>query len=183
MIQTSFFSSEQKSMNGVVVHVDDGDTAVVVDEEGERLDIRFYGIDTPETKNDKLGWDAQPYSADAKAFTMRMIKDQVVFVRLKGEQTYGRSVGEIFVNGQSVSRELARAGLAWWNKKYQKDDLDIARLVSEARDARKGLWADNSPVAPWKWRKTKGGTVEADDDNTLMAKLKSLFNRDFQPDE
>ncbi|WP_299631786.1 thermonuclease family protein [uncultured Roseobacter sp.] len=185
MTQAEYFSFRRiTSMNGIVVHVDDGDTAVVVDENGERLDIRFYGIDTPETRNIDLGWDAQPYSSEAKEFTKRMIEDKTVFVRLKGEQTYGRSVGEIFINGQSVSRELARAGLAWWNKKYQGDDLDIAQLVSDAREAQKGLWADKSPIAPWKWRSTKGGTVEADEDSsTLIARLKQLFNRSFQPDE
>jgi len=31
----------------------------------------------------------------------------------------------------------------------------VEGLENEARDGKKGLWADPHPVPPWEWRKTK----------------------------
>ncbi|MFC1706956.1 bifunctional metallophosphatase/5'-nucleotidase, partial [Planctomycetota bacterium] len=46
-----------------------------------------------------------------------------------------------------------RVGLAWWNKKYSWDDEDLERLEAAARRARRGLWRQQNPVAPWVWRR------------------------------
>ncbi len=143
-------------LNGVIVKVADGDTATILTANEKYFEIRFYGIDTPETKNPKYGWPAQPFSKEAKAFTKKMIAGKIVSIRLKGDVTYGRLVGEIFIDGRSVNRELVRAGLAWWNKPYAKNDLDIARLAKKARKKKNGLWAGNNPISPWDWRNNKG---------------------------
>lgn len=138
-------------VNGIVVSVTDGDTAVVETTHQEILRVRFYGIDAPETEN-RL-WPAQPYSGESKAFMANLIGQQSVTVRLTGEQTYNREVGEIFVDGQSASRELIRAGLAWWNSKYAPLDTDLKRLEATARERKIGLWAEANPVPPWEYRK------------------------------
>jgi len=79
-----------QSLNGIVIDVSDGDTATIITTEDEHFEIRFYGVDTPETKNTYLGWEAQPFSSEAKEFTKNMIDGKEVFVRLKGDVTYGR---------------------------------------------------------------------------------------------
>jgi endonuclease YncB( thermonuclease family) len=144
-------SSPQASsyLNGKVVRVLDGDT-VLVDIDGRKtwLEIRVYGIDCPEQAWPER-WPAQPQSEHAKTFTARLVLERKVTVRLTGDKSYHRQVGEIFVDGQSLGRELLRAGLAWWNKKYAPHDLDLARLEATARRARKGIWAASKPVAPW----------------------------------
>lgn len=138
--------------NGVIVAVDDGDTVVVQGLNGERKKIRFYGVDTPESE--WIGkWPEQPYSQVAKAFTASYLSDQQVSVRLTGDSTYSREVGEVFVNGYSVSKELVRQGLAWWNSKYAADDLDLKRLEDAARKQKYGLWKDSNPTPPWEWRR------------------------------
>lgn len=54
------------------------------------------------------------------------------------------------------------AGLAWWYRKYSKeqpaDDLpkyEKAELGAQSRQ--QGLWGDKSPIAPWDWRKGDHG--------------------------
>jgi endonuclease YncB( thermonuclease family) len=144
-------SSPQASryLNGKVVRVLDGDT-VLVDIDGRKtwLEIRVYGIDCPEQAWPER-WPAQPQSEQAKTLTARLVLERKVTVRLTGDKSYHRQVGKIFVDGQSLGRELLRAGLAWWNKKYAPHDLDLARLEATARRARKGIWAESKPVAPW----------------------------------
>ena len=48
--------------------------------------------------------------------------------------------------------------VCWWYRKYAPGDMVLEQLEREARDARKGLWADPHPVPPWAWRKRKKQT-------------------------
>lgn len=138
--------------NGIVVEVKDGDTVVVQGQRGERRTIRFYGVDTPESRW-KGHWPEQPYSQVSKAFIVSYLLGNQVNVRLVGELTYSREVGEVFVNGKSMSKELVRQGLAWWYTKYASDDLDLKRLEDTARLKKYGLWKGSNPVPPWEWRR------------------------------
>lgn len=50
------------------------------------------------------------------------------------------------------------AGLAWWYRKYGKEQLpQDANAYENAQDQaharRAGLWVDPQPTAPWDWRK------------------------------
>ena len=89
-------------------------------------------------------------------FTREMVEQKIVTARLKGDVTYGRFVGELYRDGRSLNRELVRAGLAWWNKSYERYDLDYQRLEADARTRRVGLWSQSAPVPPWKWRRGTG---------------------------
>ena len=151
--------------NGIIIDVMDGDTArlkltmgeghPVVDGDGDGIVyIRFAGIDTPESKG--RSWPAQPKSGEAKQLAEELLLDKMVTARLKGDRTYGRAVGEIYVNGVSANRELVRRGLAWWNKKYEEFDLDYERLQEAARDEGIGIWEENNPTPPWVWRRIGG---------------------------
>ncbi len=137
-------------MNGKVVSVTDGDTAVVATRTGKSLRVRFYGVDAPERATDE--WPTQAYAERAKQFMQQLLADRAVTVRLTGERTHGREVGEIFVEGRSASRELLRAGLGWWNTKFARPDGDLERLEEAARLSRVGLWQDADPLPPWRYR-------------------------------
>lgn len=133
-------------VEGRVAYVNDGDTAVV-DVAGRSLRVRFYGVDAPERQN--RDWPAQPYSRVATNFMQALIGGRAVRVRLTGERTHAREVGEVFVNGRSASQAIVAAGLAWWNERYARGDRELQRLQAEARAARRGLWQQARPVAPW----------------------------------
>ena len=70
---------------------------------------------------------------------------------------YGRTVADVILpDGRVLNRELVTVGLAWWYKRYSKDE-SLGQLEAAARTARRGLWADPDPVPPWCWRKMKNG--------------------------
>ena len=73
-------------------------------------------------------------------------------MRLTGQRTYKREVGEIFLREQSVSAASVAAGLSWWNKKFARKDRRLEELQAAARAARRGLWRDRNPVPPWEHR-------------------------------
>ena len=56
-------------------------------------------------------------------------------------------------NGMNLNHELVKQGWCWWYKKYAPGDTVLEGLEHEAREAKKGLWADPQLVPPWEWRK------------------------------
>lgn len=138
-------------LSGVVVNVYDGDT-ITVSSNNKITKVRLYGIDAPENASPGK-WPAQPYSEKAKAFIAGIILNKFVTIRLKNERSYNRELGEVFYNGYSINREVVRAGLAWWNSKYEPYDMDLKNLQDLAKTQKKGLWHEGDPVTPWDWRK------------------------------
>jgi endonuclease YncB( thermonuclease family) len=131
-----------------VTRVRDGDT-IEVRRTGETIRVRVFGIDCPE--------HGQPWSSRARQRTADLVGNRDVTIRVKDHDRYGRTVGEVILaDGRSLGVELVREGLAWDYHFYSKDPV-LARLEAEARAARRGLWADPHPVAPWDFRHGKGG--------------------------
>jgi micrococcal nuclease len=147
--------------NGTVHKVLDGDTLQLKLSMGRQMlkddiddgivTVRFSGIDCPESRRGDA-WPEQPFAAEAKAYALEMLRGKTVTARLSGDVTYNRFMGEVFVDGRSASRELVRAGLAWWYRSYNEFDLDYQRLQEQAKAAKRGLWTQESPIAPWTWR-------------------------------
>jgi micrococcal nuclease len=67
---------------------------------------------------------------------------------------YKRTLAEIILpDGRNLNQDLVRAGLAWWYQRYARRETALQDLEQEARDAKRGLWIDPNPVAPWNWGK------------------------------
>ena len=126
-----------------VVGVKDGDTIVVLRDK-EQIVIRLQGVDAPEK--------TQAFGQKAKELTSDMVAGKDVTGRPVAKDRYGRTVAFIDIGGHSLNEALVEAGLAWHYRQYDKtkrlDDLESA-----ARDAKRGLWADANPTAPWEFRR------------------------------
>lgn len=129
--------------DGQVVAVIDGDTiGVMLD--GKETRVRLYGIDAPEK--------SQPHGMDAKAALSGMIFGKVVRIEDHGQDRYGRKIGRIHCQDRDINLELVRDGWAWWYVDYAKRDSELSSAEAEAREARRGLWADPDQIPPWEWR-------------------------------
>lgn len=129
------------------VAVLDGDTVLVWREAGARpMKVRLADIDAPE-KGQDFG-DASKQSL-AKLLSGRQVRIDPVAV-----DAYGRLVAWLYSDGDagSVNAELVRRGMAWEYSLHHRN-LEYLRLQDEARRARRGLWAQQNPVAPSRWRK------------------------------
>ena len=130
--------------NARVVGITDGDTISTLCG-GLETKIRLAGIDSPEER--------QPYGKRAKSFTADLAYGQYVAIVEKDKDRYGRIVADVILpDGRNLNQELVRTGLAWWYARYAPEDETLKALEAEARAARRGLWADSEPVAPWEWR-------------------------------
>jgi endonuclease YncB( thermonuclease family) len=115
--------------------------------DGKAQKIRLYGIDTPESK--------QAFGTKAKQFTSQLAFGKSVTIYSKGVDRYNRVLGWVFVGRTCVNAELVQNGLAWWYKQYSPKETKLQQLEQEARTAKRGVWADKMPVAPWDWRRNK----------------------------
>ncbi|WP_447973818.1 thermonuclease family protein [Nitrospira sp. Kam-Ns4a] len=129
---------------GRVMSVTDGDT-ITVREGSRQVRVRLNGVDAPEKR--------QAFGRRAKQLTAELVFGQTVTVREHGQDPYGRVIGDVGLpDGRILNEELVRAGLAWWSCRYSRD-THLAELEREARAARRGLWADSSPIPPWDFRR------------------------------
>lgn len=141
-----------EQFTGKVVGITDGDTIKVL-RDGKEVRVRLYGIDCPEK--------GQPFGQKAKQATSNLAFGKLVTVRDHGTDRYGRLLGEVVLpDGPVLNQELLRSGFAWWYKQYVKDKT-LEHLEAEAREAKKGLWADANPTPPWDWRKKRRAREES----------------------
>ena len=75
-----------------------------------------------------------------------------VEVRKLGVDQYDRVLGEVFLNGKNLNKELLREGLAWWYEKHARDRTDYCDLQDEAKREGRGLWSDPDAIPPWEFR-------------------------------
>lgn len=129
-------------LSGKVIGISDGDTLTVLVDK-KPVKIRLDGIDAPESR--------QAFGTKARTKLSELAFGKIVRVEAKDKDDYGRTIGIVFADGVNVNAEMVKAGLAWHYKRYSMDS-ELDRLEREARQAKRGLWADKSPVEPWKYR-------------------------------
>ena len=143
-ILLSFIATE--TYTAKVIGVTDGDTIVVLTSENKQVKIRLEGIDCPESKQD--------YGERAKQATVKLCFGKEVTVKKSGEDVYKRTLAYIYVGDVCVNNELLKLGMAWHYKQYNKDQ-ELAKLETEAREKKIGLWSLPNPTAPWDFRHNK----------------------------
>lgn len=134
---------------GRVVGVTDGDTVTLLVDGRVQHKIRLSGIDAPEK--------AQPFGQRAKQRLSSLVYGKTVTAVGIKQDRYRRLIAKLLVDGQDANLEMVASGYSWHYKKYESeqtaaDGMAYAQAERDARLARRGLWADVSPVPPWDYR-------------------------------
>jgi endonuclease YncB( thermonuclease family) len=146
-----------QTLEGKVVGVADGDTMTILGAGNRQTRVRLQGIDAPESR--------QAFGQDSKRNLSDLVFNKQVVVEYEKTDQYGRTLGKVLIGGRDVNLEQVKAGLAWHYKHYQGDQSPADRRLyadaeTEARSARRGLWADAAPIPPWDFRRGKRVAVE-----------------------
>ncbi|MCA6430843.1 MAG: thermonuclease family protein [Cytophagales bacterium] len=144
------FQTENKTIQGKVVAVLDGDTIDLLDG-NNTVRIRLNGIDAPEK--------SQAYGQASKKYASQWLFGKHVRVRVHNQDKYGRSIGDVYVGEDWFNYISVANGFAWHYKQYSKDE-QLADAEALAKAAKLGLWKDNNPTPPWEWRKSKKDLVD-----------------------
>ena len=130
--------SEGPDQSGFTVRsVVDGDTVSLDD----GRTIRLAQVDAPETN--------QCFGSESTAALRRLVDGKQVTLRrpegAPATDRYGRTLGELLVDGVSTHEQLIRDGAAEWYEQFAHEDTDLARRLqaaeAEARAAGRGLWS------------------------------------------
>lgn len=132
---------------GRVVAVTDGDTVTIEKlADGSRIKIWLHGIDAPERK--------QSAGEIARAFVFEIALYKMVEIEEKDWDRYGSLVAVLWVSsGESLQEALLKNGLALVWPRYCRDCRDWEKLQENARQNRRGFWANPDAIAPWEWRR------------------------------
>ena len=143
--------------NADIVRIIDGDTIDVLDGNNKKLRIRLLGIDTPESE--------QPFGHESSTHLKKILNGKSVIIISKPNKNkpytlgyYNRVIGKVILHGRDINLEMIEKGMAWHFKKYKKnqpieDRYSYNNAENEAQEKKIGLWSDQNPLPPWKWRK------------------------------
>lgn len=121
------------NLKGKVVGVKGGNSIEILSE-GKVIGVKIYGIDCPARTN-ATGKAARHFVAD-QAF----MND--VSLEITGSEADGGIIGKVILaDGKNLGMELLKNGMAWWDKQSTPEEVGLAKLEQQARDAFMGIWA------------------------------------------
>jgi len=138
-----------ESWTGWVSWVMDGDTVLLVREGAhEPVKLRIDGIDAPET--------CQPGGAEARDAMIRLALRKPVQVLDHGQDSYGRQIGRLSVDGVDLGAEMVRSGMAWAYR-FRTGKGPYASFQRQAEKQKKGIFAaKDAAMSPALFRKFHG---------------------------
>jgi micrococcal nuclease len=127
----------------------DGDTVLLVREgQQEPVKLRIDGIDAPET--------CQPGGIEARDAMIRLALRKPVQVADHGQDSYGRHVGRLSIDGVDLGAEMVRSGMAWAYR-FRTGKGPYANLQRQAQQQKMGLFAaPEAAMTPPVFRKFHG---------------------------
>jgi micrococcal nuclease len=147
-----------KVISAKVTKVNDGDSIEVQTDAGPAR-VRLSAIDTPE-------YD-QPYGdKSSAALKARLPVGAAVELEIVTQDQFKRMVAVVWLvtGGERINLNemMLREGHAWAYRRHMRD-AKFCDFEAEARDAKRGLWAQ--PVSEWvyppEWRFLKNGEIRA----------------------
>lgn len=118
-----------------VVAVYDGDTCTCSRPYGKPFQVRLYGIDAPELRED--------YGETARHHLALLIHNRRVVLEPTEHDRYGRVVARVIVGRIDASVAMLQAGHAFHFRRYDSSP-DLLKAEATARRRRFGVWA-----MPW----------------------------------
>lgn len=160
------------TLQAKVVEVPTGNT-LVVSNTNRSVRVRLKAVMPPET--------GQPYSEVAVDHLKTLVLDRAVAV----DYTHlvdGYLEARVFLNNIDIGSQMLRDGAAWYDHAtdYELSESDrslYAQCEQSARAEKRGLWHDESPVAPWEYRRIQQAKI----DNNETGRTSSLRNPNPRP--
>lgn len=153
-------STQAAELKGKIISIADGDTAtlLVLENQSKLLKplekekvniktqyrIRLNDIDAPEK--------SQAFGNKSKQNLSKYIFGKDVTVIYDKKDQYGRILGTIYLNNKDINLKQVEDGFAWVYRQYSKKKKYL-KAEKEARNLKKGLWADTNPIEPWNYRR------------------------------
>lgn len=133
-------------ITGKVVSITDGDTLIVRESPTKSVTVRLVHIDAPEK--------GQAFGTRARQKLSELAYGKEAEVVGISKDRYGRTLGEVTVDGKSINLEMVRQGMAWAYVDFSPP-AEYENEQATAKMRSRGLWADREPMPPWEFRKQR----------------------------
>lgn len=143
-----------------VTRVADGDTMTVRNRDGATHKIRMHAVDAPELN--------QAGGEQSRRWLTEQVLNKKVKIIVNNTDRYKRQVAKVVLPLEGCQQRLCDGetdinlkaienGHAWWYREFARTQSSEDRVLyetaeDEARKARRGLWQQTAPQAPWQWR-------------------------------
>ncbi len=134
------------SFSGTLLHAQPtADVVRVKTTAGAERPVRLYGIACPVA--------GQVNATLAGSLIASYKQREAVDVEVLTEDRDGLPVAWVRLKeGPSLNEILVRDGFAWWDEPNAPDARHLSNLMVEALQAKRGLWKNAAPLAPWDYR-------------------------------
>lgn len=134
-------------IEGVINRIIDGDTLTLQPQGKPPIEVRLRDMDAPEI--------CQPHGPEAKKALEEMALGKTAKLTVSARDSFGRSIGLVMVDGQSLSKLMVAEGHAW-SARWRSDRGPLMKEERMATALRRGLHATSGAVMPKDFRKTNG---------------------------
>jgi len=153
---------------GIITKIKDGDT-ISASAQGQNCDIRFYCVDAPEISHKRYEKPAQIFNGiDIGDKSLQYLKKLIqvgntVDLNCKTSDRYGRSVCEIFKNGQNINLQMVKDGYAYILTEYCPKTKEIMyyNALQDAQNNKLGLFALGKWQEPKEFRKCVNSNLDS----------------------
>jgi len=111
---------------------------------GTEIELRLWGIDAPEK--------GQPGADEAQQALATLTVDRPLTAFVVEVDRFKRPIVRLRSGAIDVNLRLIEAGWAWWFRRFAPAMPAYGEAERKARAARRGLWRDPAPEAPWDFR-------------------------------
>jgi endonuclease YncB( thermonuclease family) len=144
---TSAAAVRGASLSGKVIEVNSGDV-ITISNLNRPVRVRLLGVDAPEV-NQTFGDIARKHLAD-------LVYDKSVLVEYAGISGDHSLNGRVLLDGADIGAQMIRDGAAWVDPSNEQRLSATDREVYQqselaARNERRGLWQQESPLPPWEF--------------------------------
>ena len=136
------------TLPGRVEKVIDGDSLVFrPDAGGAALEVRLKDIDAPE--------GCQDGGPEAREYLREFVHNKPATLVTLGKDSYGRTLGELTVDGMLVNQRLVAEGHAW-SLRGRSNHGAYVKQEKVAMALKRGLHATPGAIQPWDFRRRHG---------------------------
>ena len=142
------------AIEGTVQRVVDGDSLWLQPVAGgDALHVRLLGIDAPEI--------CQPWGLEARQALQELVLKRAVSLHPTGHDTYGRTLGTLYLDTLNVNKSMVQEGHAW----SSRTRYDHGPYVADERMAKalsRGLNREGGAIMPREFRRSHGACSNED---------------------
>ena len=143
------------TLQAKVIEVRSGNS-LVVSNTNRSVRVRLKAVAPPEA--------GQPFADAARDHLKALVLDQAVTVDYT-HYADGYLEARVILNGVDIGSQMLRDGVAWFDHatdfELNEADRDLyAQCEQAARTEKRGLWQQESPLAPWEFRRIEKAKLD-----------------------